>query len=183
VFGRKELQGGGPMIDIGVHILEMAHYVMGAPEPVSADGSCYTYLGNRKPEALAPWGNWDYKTYTVEDLAVGLLRFANGATLVIESSFAAHIEKDVWNVSVMGEKGGATFDPPMLHHDEMGYMFNLAPSFTGNQDPFEAKIRHFLDCLRTGCPCQAPGEDGWMVQKMLDGIYRSAETRKATAIK
>jgi predicted dehydrogenase len=183
VFGRKELQGGGPMIDIGVHILEMAHYMMGAPAPASADGSCYTYLGNRKPAALAPWGPWDWKTYTVEDLAVGLLRFANGATLVIESSFAAHIEKDVWNVALMGDKGGAVFDPPMLFRDEGGYMLNVAPAFAGNEDPFLAKIQHFIACLRDGATCVAPGEDGWMVQKMLDGVYRSAATGKVAAIR
>jgi predicted dehydrogenase len=183
VFGRKDIQGGGPMIDIGVHILEMAHYMMGKPEPVSADGSCYTYIGNKKPEALAPWGNWDHKTYTVEDLAVGLLRFKNGATLVIESSFAAHIEKDLWNVSVMGEKGGASFDPPMLFTDQGGHMVNITPTHLGESDGFIKKIRHFIDCIQTGCACEAPGEDGVAVQKMLDGIYKSAEKRTVVPIR
>ena len=183
VFGRKEIQGGGPMIDIGVHILEMAHYMMGKPAPVSATGSCYTYLGNRKPAAMAPWGNWDHKTYTVEDLAVGLLKFKTGATLLIESSFAAHIEKDVWNVQLMGDKGGAVLDPPMLFKDDLGYMFNLTPSYTGNEDPFQHKIQHFIDCVRTGVTCQAPGEDGLAVQKMLDGIYRSAARGRTVAIR
>lgn len=183
VFGRKDIQGGGPMIDIGVHILEMAHYMMGKPQPVSADGSCYTYIGNRKPEALAPWGNWDHKTYTVEDLAVGMLRFKNGATLVIESSFAAHIEKDVWNVSVMGEKGGAQFDPPTLFRDEAGHMVNVTPTHLGETDGFIKKVRHFVECVKTGCPCEAPGEDGVAVQKMLDGIYRSSETGKVAPIR
>ena len=183
VFGRKDIQGGGPMIDIGVHILEMAHYMMGKPEPVSADGSCYTYIGNQAPEALAPWGAWDHKTYTVEDLAVGMLRFKNGATLVIESSFAAHIEKDVFNVTVMGEKGGATFDPPMLFKDGLGHMLNITPTHLGETDGFIKKIKHFIDCIQTGCPCEAPGEDGVAVQKMLDGIYKSAENSKVAAIR
>jgi predicted dehydrogenase len=71
VFGRKALQGGGPMIDIGVHLMEMAHYVIGGPTPVSASGACYTYHGNKKSNTICPWPNWDHKTYTVEDLAVG----------------------------------------------------------------------------------------------------------------
>jgi predicted dehydrogenase len=183
VFGQKHMQGGGPMIDIGVHNLEMAHYMIGRPAPVSAVGSCYTYIGNRKPEALAPWGGWDYKTYTVEDLAVGMLKFRNGATLVIESSFAAHIEKDVWNVTVMGEKGGATFDPPALHLDDAGYMFNCTPSHVGNWDGFQRKVEHFVDCVRKGVKCDAPGEDGLVVQKMLDAIYQSAEKGKPVAIR
>jgi predicted dehydrogenase len=85
VFGRKELQGGGPMIDIGVHVMEMAHFMMGSPKPVSASGNTYTYLGNKPMQAQCGWPNWDYKTYTVEDLAVGLIRFDNGATLSIEA--------------------------------------------------------------------------------------------------
>jgi predicted dehydrogenase len=183
VFGRKDLQGGGPMIDIGVHILEMAHYIIGKPAPVAADGSCFTYLGDKKPAAMSSWGPWDHKTYTVEDLAVGMLRFKEGATLVIESSFAAHIEKDVWNITIMGEKGGATLDPLMLFKDENGYMVNVTPSFIGNQDGFLYKVQHFINCVATGCACEAPGRDGLAVQKMLDGIYASSAQKKVVAIR
>ncbi|MCC7205574.1 MAG: Gfo/Idh/MocA family oxidoreductase, partial [Phycisphaeraceae bacterium] len=60
VFGRKDLQGGGPMIDIGVHALEMTHFAMGSPTPVAAVGSTFTYMGDKKPAAIrVPWPNWD----------------------------------------------------------------------------------------------------------------------------
>lgn len=177
VFGRKDLQGGGPMIDIGVHILEMAHFIIGAPKPVSASAACYTYLGDKKPEALCGWGAWDYKNYTVEDLAVGFVRFANGGSLAIESSFAAHIEKDVFTIQIMGSKGGATFDPLQIFTDEQGYMLNLAPAFAGNGDGFDYKMRHFVECVRDGRKCEAPGEDGLAVQRMLDAIYKSARLK------
>jgi len=182
VFGRKDLQGGGPMIDIGVHLLEMAHYVIGAPNPISATGTCYTYLGNKKSDTMCPWPNWDHKTYTVEDLAVGFMKFETGASLVIESSFAAHIEKDVFGVQIMGTKGGATSEPAKIFADQNGYMMDMTPHYMGQQDSFEYKMRHFVECIRNGTKCQAPGKDGWMVQKMLDGIYRSAETGKEVKI-
>ena len=70
VFGQKKLQGGGPMIDIGVHIIEMAHYIIGSPKPIAASGNVWTYLGDKKSKTVSPWPNWDHKTYTVEDLAV-----------------------------------------------------------------------------------------------------------------
>ncbi len=178
VFGRKDLQGGGPMIDIGVHVMEMAHFMMGSPRPTAASGSIYTYLGNKPTQALCSWPNWDHKTYTVEDLAVGLIRFENGATLAIEASFAAHIEKDVWNVQIMGEKGGATWDPVQIFKDQNGYMFNSTPSFTGKWDCFEHKMRHFVEVCRDGKPNQATGEQGLMIQQMLDGVYQSAEAGK-----
>ena len=178
VFGRKDLQGGGPMIDIGVHVMEMAHFMMGSPKPVSASGNTYTYLGNKPMQATCGWPNWDYKTYTVEDLAVGLIRFDNGATLSIEASFAAHIEKDVWNVNIMGEKGGASWDPVEIFKDQNGYMFNATPAHVGKWDIFEHKMRHFVEVCRDGKPNQAPGEHGLMIQQMLDGVYASAEQNR-----
>src|SRR6185437_15906252 len=63
VFGRKDLQGGGPMIDIGVHILETAHYMMGSPRPVSAFGNAWTYMGNKPSDVASVWPGWDYQTY------------------------------------------------------------------------------------------------------------------------
>ena len=92
VFGRKDLQGGGPMIDIGVHILETAHYIMGSPRPLTVTGNTWTYLGNRPSEIACAWPDWDHANYSVEDLAVGMIRFENGSMLTIEASFVAHIE-------------------------------------------------------------------------------------------
>jgi predicted dehydrogenase len=59
VFGRKELQGGGPMIDIGVHILETAHYIMGAPKPVTCTGNTWTFMGNKPSSVASVWPNCD----------------------------------------------------------------------------------------------------------------------------
>ncbi len=182
VFGRKALQGGGPMIDIGVHLMEMAHYVIGGPKPVSASGACYTYHGNKKSNTICQWPNWDHKTYTVEDLAVGFLKFETGASMVVESSFVAHIEKDVFGIQVMGTKGGATSEPARVFTDQNGYMMNMEPSYMGQQDGFDYKMRHFIACVRGETKCEAPGEDGWMVQKMLDGIYKSSEIGKEVKI-
>lgn len=181
VFGRKDLQGGGPMIDIGVHVIEMAHYAMGSPQPRSASGMTWTYLGDKPSSVESSWKNWDWATYTVEDLAVGLIRFENGATLSIEASFAAHIEKDIWNFSLMGEKGGANWDPIQVFTDQNGYMFTLNPAFVPNQgwDPVWAeKMRHFVEVCRDNRINLAPGESGLMVQQMLEGVYRSAASRQ-----
>jgi predicted dehydrogenase len=185
VFGRKELQGGGPMIDIGVHILECTHFVMGSPKPVAAFGNTWTYMGNKKSDVASSWPNWDHKTYTVEDLAVGQIRFENGAILTIESSFVAHIEKDVFNFSIMGEKAGGTWDPPTMYKDDGGYMVNQSPAFTapsGFGDHFQAKMRNFVDHVLYNKPTLAPAEHGLMVQKMLDGIYASAAKGKEVDI-
>jgi predicted dehydrogenase len=193
VFGQKKLQGGGPMIDIGVHCTEMAHYMMGSPQPVAASGSCWTYLGNKPPKTLCNWGPWDYQTYTVEDLAVGQVRFADGAMMSIESSFCAHIEKDVWNVNIMGEKGGANWEAGMVHTDHNGYMWNMtSPCLGGGKaaldqldwtNIFNHKLRNFVECARDGKPDIADGKYGVMVQQILDGVYASASAGKEVAIR
>lgn len=183
VFGRKDLQGGGALIDIGVHMIEAAHYLMGSPQPVSAFGSSYTYIGNKPSDTVSSWPNWDYKSYNVEDLAVGMVRFDNGATLSVEASFAAHIGKDEWTFTLMGDKGGGQFNPPMIFKDESDTMVNLSPEFLPKTDEFRHKMRHFVDCVQTGKPSDAPGEHGLLVQQILNGIYESADMGREVKIK
>jgi predicted dehydrogenase len=177
VFGRKELQGGGPMIDIGVHALEMCHFVMGSPRPVAAVGNCFTYIGDKRSDVRSAWANWDYKTYTVEDLAVGMIRFETGAMLTIEASFAAHIEKDVMGFNLMGTKAGGNWDPPAIFTDRGRHMVNETPAWLASSGwgaVWPHKMRNFVDHVLHGKPTMAPAEHGLMVQKMLDAIYASA---------
>jgi predicted dehydrogenase len=182
VFGRKELQGGGPMIDIGVHILETAHYMIGSPRPVSASGNAWTYMGNKPSDVASMWPEWDHRTYNVEDLAVGMIRFDNGAVLLIESSFIAHIEKDIFNITLMGEKGGANWDTSQIFSDHGGYQMNMSPGWLGKWDVFEYKMKHFVDVCRENRENESPGEHGLLVQKMLDAIYLSAERGREVPI-
>jgi len=183
VFGRKDLQGGGPMIDIGVHILEMAHYMIGAPKPVTATGNTWTFMGDKPSNVSSMWPNWDHKNYTVEDFAVGQVRFETGTMLTVESSFVAHIPQDVWNVQIFGEKGGAIWDPVQIFKDQDGYMMNMTPGFIPAWDHFEKKMRHFVEVCRDGRTSESSGEHGLLVQKMLDGVYASAAAGKEVTIK
>jgi predicted dehydrogenase len=175
VFGRRELQGGGPMIDIGVHVIEMAHYMIGSPRPTAAFGNTWTFMGNKPSDVLSQWPNWDHKTYTVEDMAVGMIRLDGGAMLTIEASFVAHIEKDVWNVQILGEKGGAVWESAQIFRDVDGYMMNMTPGFVGKADIWDEKMRHFVEVCRDGRKNESPGEHGLMVQKILDGVYAAAD--------
>jgi predicted dehydrogenase len=186
VFGQKHLQGGGPMIDIGVHVIEMAHYLIGSPRPVAASGNTWTYLGDKPSQVVSQWPGWDHKTYTVEDLAIGQIRFDNDAILHIEASFAAHIEKDVWNFNFMGDKGGGKWDPPTVFTDRAGHMVNETPGWISPKTEFNTlfnyKLRNFVDACLKGTPLKAPGEAGLAVQKILDGVYRAAEAAKEVKI-
>ncbi len=178
-FGRKAQSGGGPLIDIGVHVLEMAHYTMGSPTPVSASADMFTYIGNKPSDQVASlWSGWDYKNYTVEDLAVGRIRFANGAVLHVECAYAAHIpERNLMNFQLMGERGGATWEPTVFYTDEHGHMVNKEPAWLGDTSfnaVFNRKIDAFVEHVLYQKPCAASAEQGLMVQAMLNGLYDSA---------
>ncbi len=186
VFGQKELQGGGPMIDIGVHLIEVAHYFMGSPKPIAASGNIWTYIGDKPSEVVSPWPNWDWKTFTVEDLAIGQIRFDNGAIMQIETSFSAHIKEDVWNFTFMGDKGGGSWSPAEIYRDSAGTMINEVPGFLPESSwnfLFTQKLRNFVNACLNDTALRAPGEAGLAVQKILNGIYDSAAAGKEVVIK
>lgn len=179
VFGQKALQGGGPMIDIGVHHIESSHCAIGQPRPVAASGRTWTFLGDKPSKVVSMWPNWDYKTYTVEDLCVGQVRFENGILMQIESAFCSHqAENEYLNWQVMGTKGGFDFKSGTLFHDLAGTMVNSKAAFLPTEniwrDFFVNKLRNFSSAILKGTPLGADGEEGMAVQKIIDGIYRSA---------
>jgi predicted dehydrogenase len=114
-----------------------------------------------------------------------MIRMEGGTMLTIEASFVAHIEKDIWNFQIMGEKGGASWETGQIFRDQNGYMFNMTPGYLPNMgfnEIWDLKMKHFVDVVRDGKPNQSPGEHGMMVQKMLDGVYASAEQGKEVVI-
>lgn len=183
VFIDKEKQGGGPLIDIGCHALDLTLWLMGHPKPVAASGKTYTHFGTKKG-TFGVWGPWDYDNYTVEDFATGLIRFDNGATLVLESSFCANIENDIFNTTILGTEGGCTLDPLKMYREENGTLIDVSPvKLQQKVGTHEGEIIAFLDAIKNDKPSPVPGEDGLMVAKILDAIYKSSELGKEVAIK
>ena len=183
VFGQKKLQGGGPMIDIGVHMIECAYEFMGCPKPVAAMGNTWTYIGNKedKTHVRSMWPGWDWKTYTVEDLAIGQIRFDNGAIMQIEASFAAHIkENEIHEFSAMGTKGGCEFPSGTIFTDQNNTMVNVTPAWTDSKGEewtvlFTKKLQNWVNGCLKGTELDASGEDGLNVQKILCGLYDAAK--------
>lgn len=181
VFTQKDKQGGGPLIDIGVHMLDLTLWLMGHPKPVAASGLCYTKFGTR-PGLVGLFGAWDHTNYSVEDFAVGLIRFENGASLGIESSFAANIEKDVMNATLLGTEGGCELSPIKVFREERGSLVDAAPVHLPKVNTHEAEIFAFVDAIKNGKPVPVPGVQALMATKILDAIYKSAETGKEIRI-
>jgi len=174
VFIDKEKQGGGPLIDIGVHMLDLALWFMGHPKPTAVSGVTYEGLGKREG-TFGVWGPWDYKNYTVEDFAAGLVRFENGATLVIESSFIANIEKDIFDCALLGTEGGAAFSPLKIFKEKHGALLDVSPVNLPQVDAFRAELTAFAQSVRDDTEPPVPGEQGLLMMKIIDGIYQSAK--------
>lgn len=182
VFTQKDKQGGGPLIDIGVHMLDMTLWFMGHPKPVAASGKCYTKFGTR-PGITNSWGPWDYKNFTVEDFATGLIRFENGATLVIESSFVANIGDNILNTALLGTEGGCELSPLKMYKEKNQTLLDMTPVSMPQVNIHEAEIIAFIDAIRNDKPSPVPGEEGLMVAKIMDAIYKSSDENKEVEIK
>ena len=143
-----------------------------------------------KTHVRSMWPGWDWKTYTVEDLAIGQIRFANGAIMQIEAAFAAHIkENEIHEFSAMGTKGGCEFPSGTIFTDQNNTMVNVTPAWTDSKGEewtvlFTKKLQNWVNGCLKGTELDASGEDGLNVQRILNAVYDSAAAGgKEVAIK
>lgn len=182
-FTTKSLSGGGPLIDLGVHMIDLAIWLMGNPRPLSVSGSTYTKFAGTTiadPELKQVTGQ-SGGTFDVEDLATGFIRFQNGATLQIEFSWASNIEQESRFLELRGTLAGCS-----LHNDELKLfteieqvLCDIVPRFPKtNESGHHLNIRHFVECvLGREEPFITP-EYGVDMIGILSAIYESAETQR-----
>ena len=183
VFGQKKLQGGGPLIDIGVHCIDFTWYLMGCPKPVSVSGMTYETIGATAGH-MGMFGLWDHKTYDVEDFAVALVRFDNGATMNIESAFCVDLDKNRFGCDVVGEKGGVSIDPLTVRTELGGHLTDCTPGdLPSGVKTHHVSIAGFIDAIRKNKEVPIPASQVIWVQKIIDGIYASAAAKKELAIR
>ncbi|MCX7599654.1 MAG: Gfo/Idh/MocA family oxidoreductase [Armatimonadetes bacterium] len=196
-FTNKEMAGGGPLIDLAVHMLDLTMWLMGNPEPVVVLASAYQKFGH-KMECLGPWGTPNPKgVYDVEDMAVAMIKFANGATIALEASWASRCKREWVYSTLMGDKAGASLervfevdgvddtavDTLEVYLQRFGQPVNEQLIFPA--DPAMGRltaVRHFVDCILTGKQPICPGTDGLRIMKILDAAYKSAKTGNAVRI-
>ncbi|MBQ9262619.1 MAG: Gfo/Idh/MocA family oxidoreductase [Clostridia bacterium] len=183
-FGDQSRSGGGPLIDLGVHVIDLTRYLMGNHRPVSVYGATFQKLFNRPDIKLADGyksvSATDHDICDVEDAVTALIRFDNGSVVSVEASFTLNLEKDKGDIEFFGTKAGAKMDPELHIYSTMnGYMTNInlaAKSALSFDGLFANEINHFVDCVIDGIPCKNPAEDGLTLMRILDGIYESART-------
>lgn len=180
-FTTKSKSGGGPLIDIGVHVLDLALWLMGCPKAVAVSGATYAKFGPYGEGQSQYGGYFENGCFDVEDLASAFIRLENGATLILEASWASHIKNDVIYTNLVGSKGGADLDPLTVYKDMYGSPVNITPSYP-NLSGHTMEIKHFVDCIVNGTKLISTGEQGLEITKILDAIYRSAKLCKEVSL-
>lgn len=184
-FSDKERSGGGPLIDIGVHVIDLCWYLMGKPKVKSVSGNTYNKLGNRSHiENYDFYKAADYNAAdnvnTVEDMANVLIRFENGASLMVDVSFTLHAKQDSGTINIYGDKGGAEIEPVLsISTERHNTIINVSPQLTTPgfdfQGAFNNEITHFVDSCLGKIETNSPVEDGVEMIKILNAVYKSAE--------
>jgi predicted dehydrogenase len=168
--------GGGAFRDMGVHALDAAWWMAGCPAPVSAVGVAGAKFGPRGR------GYWDYHQvapefaaqYASDDYGAGLIRFANGAAIQVESHWASH-QPDEFQIELFGDEGGARLEPLTLFRTREGRPEDVALDIP-KDDGFGSVASHFIACILDGVECEAPLRHGLTVQRMLEAVLTSAES-------
>ncbi len=184
-FIEKRHSGGGPCIDIGVHILDLTLWMMGNPKPVTVSGVTKDILAHQKG-AFSVWGGPIPKTYDVEEFASGFVRFENGATLVLEVSWLLHhkTESEDMQMWLYGDKGGSHWPSNELLSANLKtkQLMNTQLTLAERGAPHAKECMAFAEAVAKGKPSPVPAEQSLDVITILDGLYRSAASGRVVVL-
>jgi predicted dehydrogenase len=188
-FLDKDIQGGGPLIDIGTHALDLTLWMMDNYKPKVVLGRAFHEL-SKKENAANAWGPWDPSKFTVEDSAFGMIVMENGATVILESSWALNtLDVKEAKCTLSGTEGGADMEDGLrLNGEQYGRTYTQKIDMaTGGIDFYDnsadnaadLEMRLWIDSILTGTDPIVKPKEALVVSEILEAIYESSETGKA----
>jgi predicted dehydrogenase len=188
VFLKEEEQGGGPLIDIGTHALDLTLWCMDNYEPLKVSGSVYHKMRYDLEPGNA-FGDWNPDEFTVEDSAFGFITMKNGATIILESSWALNtLEIGEAKTTLCGTKAGADMqDGLRINGAKYNKLYVTKPGLDAggvdfydgaSDDPAYAEAKSFINCIKNGTSPVVKPEQAFVVTEILEAIYESAKTGK-----
>jgi len=193
VYRDSKLQGGGCLIDIGTHALDLTLWLMDNYEPASVMASTYRKIVDRPTDANI-WGAWNCSQVDREDAAFAMIRMKNGATVELECSWAINCREAYENCATLagtkagadlrggmwinGARGGSLYLNNVDVYNETGTSFPVSHS----EDPGDAEMAAWVDALRNDREPLVKPEQALVIAKIIDAIYLSAREGRAVEI-
>lgn len=180
-FTNKEIQGGGPLVDIGVHMLDTALYLLDYPKPLYAAANSSDRIGKRGGVGLM--GEWNPEKFTVEDGLFGYIQFEGGISLQIDAAFALNCkEKQKMNVEIFGDAVGASVFDGEIYTEKNGVLADMKLPFVQEVDKRSISISNYIKCCADGREPLITAEQGVILMSVIEALYRSAEEGKVVEI-
>ncbi len=190
VFLNEYEQGGGPLIDIGTHALDLTLWMMNNYKPKAVLGQTFKKLG-KQTETGNAWGDWDPEKFTVEDSAFGFITMQDGATIILESSWALNtLDVQEAKTTLCGTKAGAdmvdglrfnmidfnkqTIKKPSLESGGVAFYSGAA-----SDDCSDVEAAQWIDSIINDTTPLVLPEQALVVTEILEAIYTSAKTGEA----
>ncbi|HQL88583.1 MAG TPA: Gfo/Idh/MocA family oxidoreductase [Lentisphaeria bacterium] len=186
-FTTKSQSGGGALIDIAVHSIDLAMWVTGLWNPTRVSAKTYSKFGSpmRDYRYVSMWaGPPNYKgKFDVDDYVAGIVRFGKQATMSLEVAWACNSEP-VNYIEFLGDKGGIRLGAgdPILMTEMDGYQADVKLIYDNKRDAFAAEMAKFVAAIQGKGEVPATGEEGVIVMSLLDAIYKSSEKDQEVAV-
>jgi predicted dehydrogenase len=181
-FTEKALSGGGPLYDLGVHMLDLAWWMMGCPPPARVSGTVFKHLLRRR-DIGSEWGEWDPATIDVEDFAAGLVRFASGAALSLEVSWLGlQPESEISRLQLFGTQAGVLWPEGIIVGEEDGVPWDLQLGPVSGEKGQRHAIYEFAKAILEDQSVPVPPEQSATVIAMLEALYASSEAGGEVAV-
>lgn len=169
-FTERVKSGGGALLDLGTPLLDLAVWISALKKPTGVSCSVFGKKGKD----------------SVEDSACAMVRFADGACLMLEVNWNLRDPRDVVYLQIYGSKGAGILTPLQVHKSIQGVLVNVTPAISRNKnyykESYQAEIDHFIQCVRKQKTPMASGRDALQTMRIADAMYESAATGKEVAL-